>query len=188
MKILHAFADKGIESYELQKHGEVTRVGISPESGAGNVVKANGNMLPFRENTFDFGLFHPPCQHYSRVTPDRSKHERTIPKARKEAKRVCRYYAIENVRGSELKDPVILNGDIFGKSFEYERHFETNYEIEQPEIDRNKEYPIQWGKNTLAWASQKGYRKIPVSNTEVMRHGIPRCYIRYILKPLDRKI
>ncbi|SJM61278.1 DNA cytosine methyltransferase [Gulosibacter sp. 10] len=82
----------------------------------------------------DFDAIHasPPCQGYSTVTPDRSKHSRMIPAVRGLLEATGLPYVIENVEGAraEMRDPVRLCGSSFGLSVRRHRLFESSVPIE----------------------------------------------------------
>src|SRR3989304_10568133 len=70
----------------------------------------------------------PPCQHYSQITPDKSKHPDLIPITRIALDLTGRPYVIENVGGARnvLRSPVMLCGMQFGLKVYRHRFFESN--------------------------------------------------------------
>jgi DNA (cytosine-5)-methyltransferase 1 len=82
------------------------------------------------ENGHRYGALHasPPCQGYSTITPDRSKHPRLIPVVRILLRHFGVPYVIENVEGAQhdLRHPVKLCGSSFGLAVRRHRYFETN--------------------------------------------------------------
>jgi len=78
----------------------------------------------------DFDAIHasPPCQAYSTITPDKSKHEALIADTRELLIETGLPYVIENVAGAkrELIDPVLLCGSGFGLGVRRHRYFESN--------------------------------------------------------------
>lgn len=134
MKILHAFASEGIETVVLKCHGDVTRVSNDiRDTGNGDPINADATKLPFADDAFDFGLFHPPCQRWALPTAEPENYPDLLEATRSEADRTCEFWAIENVQYAPLRDPIVLNGPHFGYALEYRRAIESNFEI--PERD-----------------------------------------------------
>jgi DNA (cytosine-5)-methyltransferase 1 len=81
----------------------------------------------------DFDAIHtsPPCQAYSTITPDKSKHPELIEPVREFLIESGLPYVIENVDGAkrELIDPVMLCGSSFGLRVRRHRWFESNTPI-----------------------------------------------------------
>lgn len=74
-----------------------------------------------------FDVIHasPPCQAYSTITPDQSKHKDLIADTRNLIAGLTRGYVIENVPGAPLIQPyVMLCGTMFDLLIERHRHFE----------------------------------------------------------------
>lgn len=102
---------------------------------------------------FDAVHASPPCQAFSEVTPDRTKHLNLIPITRALLKASGLPYVIENVRAARqhLIDPVSLFGTMFdchvidsqGRRFDLsrERLFETNWPLVAP-TDPGPRHPI----------------------------------------------
>jgi DNA (cytosine-5)-methyltransferase 1 len=84
----------------------------------------------------DFDAIHasPPCQGYSTITPDQSKHPRLIDPVRELLVATGKSYVIENVAGARkhLREPVLLCGDMFGLTVRRHRYFETSTAIAAP--------------------------------------------------------
>lgn len=78
----------------------------------------------------DFAAIHasPPCQAYSTITPDQSKHPRLIEPVRELLKATGLPYVIENVQGArrELHHPVRVCGSGLGMRVRRHRYFESN--------------------------------------------------------------
>lgn len=78
----------------------------------------------------DFDAIHasPPCQAYSTITPDKSKHDALIADVRELLVETGLPYIIENVEGARkhLVDPVRLCGSSFGLRVRRHRWFESN--------------------------------------------------------------
>lgn len=198
-KILHAFADTGIESEVLSIYGDVIRVGIDPkENPYSETIQADATDIPIKDIEFDLSLWHPPCQKWSVATQGggkgRDTHPNYVPQARKQAKELSKYYIIENVPNAPLNDPIYLNGEMFGLPIHYERAFETNYDVPQPnkeikhppstqwDFDRGTE-GWAWIGNKLLWNNVKGYSHDWPSRP-IKRSAVPRPYLNYLLRPL----
>jgi len=197
MKIFHCFADEGIESEALAAYGHVTRVGLDPSDNkhTDELIARDARELAFRE-TFDLGLFHPPCQKWASQTHvhgDRSDHENLIPVARKIAQEYCDEWIIENVPSAPLHNPVTLNGGMFGLPLHYERAFETSYYVDQPRDQArlcggneafNRHHDTGgWTGSIELWKSVKGYSG-EYDSRSLKREAIPRAYINYLVRPL----
>ena len=194
MKILHCFADTGVECEALSAYGEITRVGIDPEDNpyTDELIACDARELEL-DRTFDLGLFHPPCQRWSKAAGKpipREEHPNLIPLARELGERYCENYIIENVPNAPLKDPIKLNGTMFGLPLRYERGFETNYHVPQPPRDKRlTDYVLQdHGRcsdrfNKEMWKNVKGYIG-DYSLKDIKNNGVPRIYLNYLTRPL----
>jgi len=197
MKILHVFADEGIESEALAAYGDVTRVGLDPKDNpyTDELIACDARELDL-EQTFDLGLFHPPCQRWavgSYTSGDpKERHENLIPVARRVAREYCENWIIENVPQAPLHQPVTLNGGMFGLPLHYERAFETSYHVDQPREQTRLSGPGGFethhanggfqGSKQL-WKSAKGYTG-EYDARSLKREAIPRAYINYLIRPL----
>lgn len=65
-----------------------------------------------------------------------------IPSAYALAKEYSDYYVIKNVTKAALKNPVVLDGRMFGLPIKYERAFETLFKVPQP-----PRYKRFWGSD-----------------------------------------
>ena len=196
MKILHCFADTGVEAEALAAFGDVTRVGLDPVDTPYTTELIQADVREWEPSqTYDLGLFHPPCQKWatgSYISGDPSKrHENLIPVAREIAQEYCENWIIENVPEAPLNDPVTLNGGMFGLPLHYERDFETSYHVDQPRnqtrlsdgyFDRHHENGGFQGAKQL-WKSAKGYTG-EYNARSLKREAIPRTYINYLVRPL----
>lgn len=75
--------------------------------------------------SFDFIHASPPCQGYSKRTPDKSKHPRLIAATHLMLHATALPYVIENVEGSgqELKPNLVFDGEMFGLPSVRRRYF-----------------------------------------------------------------
>jgi hypothetical protein len=197
-KILHAFADTGVESEVLSIYGDVVRIGIDPTKNPfSEVIQADATQPPINSH-FDLSIWHPPCQKWSVATQGggkgRETHPNLIPQAREQAKEISEYYIIENVPNAPLEDPIFLNGHMFGIPLKYERAFETNYNLPQPQKTVDHPSTTQWDTdrgtegwawigNKRLWNNVKGY-SYDWPSEPLKRSAVPRCYLNYLLRPL----
>jgi len=197
MKILHCFADTGVECEALSAYGEVIRVGIDPTDNpfTDELIACDARELE-AEQTFDLGVFHPPCQKwavgsYIDGDPDK-RHDNFLPVARDLGREYCDNWIIENVPQAPLHQPVTLNGGMFGLPLHYERAFETSYHVAQPRQqtrlagpggfeDHHANGGFQGSKKL--WKSAKGYSHDWPSRP-LKRSAIPRAYLNYLIRPL----
>lgn len=188
MKILHCFADDGVESEALSEFGTVYRVGLDPtDKNASQPIKADADLLPFKDGVrFDLGLFHPPCTKWSDMpSADTENAPNLIPTARNIARQYCDHYVIENKPRAPLVDQTNLNGRMFGLSMKYERAFEASFEIPTPasqaRLDTqatpffDSEHSREW------WATAKGYPP-KYSKGHLSRNCLPRQYVYHIMR------
>jgi len=197
MNILHVFADEGIESEALAAYGSVTRVGLDPKDNpyTDELIACDARELDL-DQTYDLGLFPPPCQRWavgSHISGDpEEKHKNLIPAAREVARECCENWIIENVPQAPLHQPVTLNGGMFGLPLHYERCFETSYHVDQPRQQSRLSGPGGFdthhanggfqGSKEL-WKSAKGYTG-EYNSRSLKREAIPRAYINYLVRPL----
>jgi len=196
MKILHCFADEGIESEALAAYGSVTRVGLEPKDNQHTDELIACDVREWEpQETFDLGLFHPPCQKWApgaQMQGTTENHDNLIPVAREVARNCCDEWIIENVPQAPLHQAVTLNGGMFGLPLHYERAFETSYHVDQPRQQTRLSGPggferhhknggFQGGKQL--WKSAKGYTG-EYSAKSLKREAIPRAYINYLVRPL----
>lgn len=92
----------------------------------------------------------PPCQAYSRFTPNRLKpnHWDSIPPTRQLLEASGKPYVIENVPCSPLRVRLILTGPMFGSLLLRERWFESNVRLQQPFFVHRLGEPLHFGGNS----------------------------------------
>lgn len=73
-----------------------------------------GDAMHFPMNGFDVIHASPPCQAFSCVTPDKSKHEDLLTPIRDKLEATGVTWVIENVIGAPLWFPLMLCGSMFG--------------------------------------------------------------------------
>lgn len=89
-------------------------------------------MIPADFLGYDFVWASPPCQAYSKATPDRSVHPDLIDFTRNLLIETGLPYAIENVDGAPILRQLLLCGPMFNLRTYRHRHFEANFPMEQP--------------------------------------------------------
>lgn len=192
--ILHAWADYGRESEVLSRYGDVIRCTINPKNlHREPVVKSDATMLPIKDGSMDIGLFHPHCQKWSNQTKYRERYPDHLDSTRREAKRTCKYYIIENVPQAPLIDPVVLDGRMFGNKIAYPRAFETNFNVKNPpEIKYENKMSFNTGGKKYEWEIAKGYppsrnKKIDCKWKNARNELIPSYYIRWLMDQITDK-
>lgn len=195
-RILHCFADYGTESEVLVGSGDVVRVGIGATNpNDSDAVRADAKVLPFADDAhFDLGLFHPPCTAWADTTSisgDPEEHEREnnlIPLAREIAREHCEEWIIENKPRAPLRDPVVLDGRMFGLPVAIERAFETSFRVPQPPRHERFGEPAETSpfyfseRSKQWWASVKGYRADRYPKEHLAKNCIPAPYIHYLCR------
>jgi len=184
-KILHAFADEGIETEALASYGEVVRVGLDPKDTRYTYDTVKMDVREFEPTVqFDLGLFHPPCYKWTQRGDEDA--ENLIPDAREFAKEHCDNWIIENQPDAPLHDPTILKGEMFGLPVAYERAFETSYPVEQPSYRGSYQYRhrVEYTRPKSYWGAVKGYSHEEYDGQMLATNATPRAYIEWLLQPL----
>lgn len=189
MKILHVFADQGVESEVLSDYAEVLRLSINPDDmNASQPVRADASEPPLRPDvTFDLGVLQPPCTKWSDMpSADTAAAPNLIPEARELAERHCEHWVIENKPAAPLRDPTLLNGRMFGLPLEYERAFETSFPVSQPPapstLGRTEYQPFFSSEHPgRAWAAAKGYPP-KYRKDHLARNCIPRQMLLHLVR------
>lgn len=193
-KILHGFADHGVESQALSVYGDVTRATINPHpNDYSEVVTADLSQpdeLPFEEGEFDLAVLHPPCTAYSDM-PGANKHgdaPELIPEAREIGQRYATHYVVENKPAAPLHEPVVLDGRMFGLPIKYERAFETSFPVEQPPRiarlgDTAETSPFFYTeRSTEWWKAAKGGIRGDYPGEHVAKNSIPLPFIHHLVR------
>lgn len=198
-RILHLFADWGVEDPWLATVGEVTRVGLDPDPSPWTAEIYAIDLMhgePPGED-YDLVVSHPDCQPFTDpiVAGQAEPRENQIPRARELGRRFGQDYIIENVPGASghLIDPVRLNGRMFGLPIKYERLFECSFPVKQPQEPTEHlgatEGPLvgdydgqgQWIGPIEYWRLAKGVVG-DYPSRQVKRSGIPADYLRHLLR------
>lgn len=132
MKVLDLYCGEGLAAWGYWLSGrfsEIVGVDINPNMRtryAFDFVCADALALDY-EFLLQFDFIHasPPCQAYSKITPDRSRHPRLIAATHLMCAAVGKPYVIENVEGSgvELRPNLVLTGQDVGLSRMYRRRY-----------------------------------------------------------------
>lgn len=194
MKILHGFADCGVESEALSAYGEITRATIDPRTNDySTVVQAdlsNPDQIPFSEGEFDLALLHPPCTAYSDM-PDANKHgdaPKLVPEAREIGKRYATNYVVENKPAAPLRNATVLDGRMFGLPIRYERAFETSFHVEQPPRTQRlgeapETSPFFYSERSPSWwRAAKGGIRGDYPKEHIAKNSIPLPFIHHICR------
>jgi len=131
MKMLDLFCGEGLAAWGYWRSGcfsHIVGVDLHDFSGryAFDFVRGDALALDYAF-LLDFDFIHasPPCQAYSKITPDRSKHPRLILPVRHMLAAVGVPHVVENVEGSgaELRPNLRLRGVDFGLPLNRPRYF-----------------------------------------------------------------
>ncbi len=135
MKMLDLFCGAGIGAWGYWRSGRFSQiVGVDKRHNmrehyafdfiVGDALKLDYEFLM----QFDFIHASPPCQAYSAMTPDPSRHERLITGTRLMLEASGVPYCIENVEGSgrELQPNLVMDGHYFGLPSERRRYFRVS--------------------------------------------------------------
>jgi len=134
-RCLDLFCGNGLASWGYWRSGrysEIVGVDIAPEMSSSysfDFISCDAMKLNY-EFLLDFDFIHasPPCQYYSKITPDRSKHMRLIPGVHLMLAASGKPFVIENVEGSsmDLKPNLVMNGLYFGLKSDRKRYFHVS--------------------------------------------------------------
>ncbi len=140
---------------------------------------------------FDAVWASPPCQRYSRMTPNKRKllHWDSIPPTRIFLEASGKPYVIENVPCSPLKVCLVLSGPMFGARLLRERWFESNVALSQPPKHPRLGNPLHFGGNSKRRkvASKQELAEdmdIDWMTRAEMGQAIPPAYAEYIGREL----
>jgi hypothetical protein len=194
VRILHGFADEGAEAEALQLYGDVTRATLNPvtrdHSDAVTADLSVPDRLPFREGEFDLAVLHPPCTAYSDM-PGANKSgdaPELVPEAREIGERYADHYIIENKPSAPLESPTVLNGRMFGLPIEYERAFETSFDVDQPVQQQTlaptaETSPFFYSERSHAWwRAAKGGLPEGYPKEHTAKNALPLPYVHYLLR------
>ena len=186
--VLHLFADYGTEAEALSTYGAVHRYTLNPHPNPYDTECVEMDLV---ENTpdvdADLVVAHPPCTRWSDM-PDANKNgdaPNLIPRARELGRELGEEYIIENKPAAPLRDPVVLDGRMFGLPIKYERAFETSFKVPQP--PRNARLtaapdtsPFYYSERTHEWwKGVKGLRG-DYPKEHVAKNALPMAYVDFL--------
>lgn len=131
LKLLDLFCGAGGASMGYHRAGfDVVSVDIAPQPRYPFRFIQEDAIQYLAKHWQEYDVIHasPPCQRYSSITPDKSKHPNLIPLVREMLVETGKPYIIENVPGAKdfLKNPIMLCGTMFGLDVIRHRLFECN--------------------------------------------------------------
>ena len=145
-------------------------------------------------NEFDFIHASPPCQAYTKAGKQWRKEGREyadlIAQTRDELIRCGKPWVIENVPGAPLRNPILLNGSVFGIRVHRPRLFEASFPLQQPEVPPMRPVkmgrPIREGDTVqpvghfagVAYAAKE--MGLPWMGQKELAQAIPPAYTRWI--------
>ena len=152
----------------------------------------------------DFDVIHasPSCQFYTKASKQWRKmgyqYPDMIAKVREVLQRTGKYWIIENVPGSPLQNPILLNGSVFGINVHRPRYFETNFPLMQPVVPPM--FPVKMGRpiregdtvqpvghfSGVRYAAKK--MGLPWMGQKELAQAIPPVYTKWIGEQLMKLI
>lgn len=137
------------EGYRLAGF-DVTGVDIVPQPKNPHRFVLADAIAYLEEHGRNFDAVHasPPCQAFTKAGKQWRKEGRTYPDliaiTRLALERNGKPWVLENVPGAPLRNPILLNGSVFGIRVHRPRLFETSFQLEQPEVPTMK--PVKMGR------------------------------------------
>lgn len=205
MRLLDLCCCEGLGAWGYWRSGrfsEIVGVDINPEMRTRysfDFVLGDCLALTY-DFLLDFDFIHasPPCQAYSQITPDKSKHQRLIPDFRLMLEATGKPFVIENVEGSkrDLRPNLVIDGGYFGLPIERRRYFYVSL-LQTPERwlsrDRSPHLHIHGGNMRRRHvANAMGLDIIPARQLAKitqygMEQGIPPAFTKGIAQRLFDK-
>lgn len=141
MRILDLFCGGGGASMGYYRAGyQVTGIDIVPQKNYPFAFIQDNALEYLIKYGQKYDIIHasPPCQKYSSITPDKSKHQGIIPELRELLIANGKPYIIENVSGAknELINPILLCGTMFNLNVVRHRLFEVSIPIDRSKIPK----------------------------------------------------
>jgi len=143
---------------------------------------------------YDFIHASPPCQAYTKAGKQWRKEGKQYPDlisaTRNVLKEIGKPWVIENVPGSPLINPIMLNGSFFGMKVHRPRFFETSFYLPQPKVLYVK--PVKMGRPIKkgdiiqpvghfsgVWYARKEMG-LPWMGQKELAQAIPSAYTKWI--------
>lgn len=201
MKLLDLFCKAGGASMGLHRvwpDAEIVGVDIAPQPRYPfRFVQADAMTYPL--DGFDFIWASPPCQAFTayKRRPEHVKERpNLIPAIRARLKAAGVPYAIENVPGAPLLDPVMLCGSMFDLDVRRHRLFETSRPVLAPRCAHHKQAPRfkqATNRKNLRRTVEVGVWRIPLDvqrramdidwmEREELSEAVPPAYSEYIAR------
>ena len=217
LKLLDLFCCAGGAALGYRRAGfDITGVDINPQPNYPfPFVQADALALDMKFlRQFDAIHASPPCQSYSDLAKrnkNADKWPRLVEPVRKMLKETGRLWAIENVEGAPLIDPVVLCGTMFpGLRVIRHRLFENNFSLRQPDhiphvkhpkvhtLDKRKNHygkTCEWkdfvmvtGGGNCSVAAARDAMGIEWMTKKEINESIPPAYTKYVGKEIRRAI
>jgi len=182
MRMLDLFCCQGVGAWGYWRSGkfsEIVGVDVVDHSRIYpfDFVQRDAMQLDY-DFLLDFDFIHasPPCQAYSKVTPDQSRHVRLIAATHLMLVAAGKPYVIENVEGSsrELKPNLVMSGWDAGLNMTRRRYFHLSW----MSIDRHSQ--IRSAAGTHNHYEQSGCYSSREKMIEAMFHGVDEMSTRYL--------
>lgn len=182
MRMLDLFCCQGVGAWGYWRSGkfsEIVGVDIVDHSRIYpfDFVQADALKLDYDFLLgFDFIHASPPCQAYSKVTPDQSKHMRLIAATHLMLVAAGKPYVIENVEGSsrELKPNLVMSGWDVGLNMTRRRYFHLSW------MRSSQHSQIKSAENSNVHYQQSGVFLPRQNMIESMFQGVDEISERYL--------
>lgn len=139
MRILDLFCGAGGAAMGYSRAGfEVVGVDLKPQPHYPFEFH-QADAMTFPLEGFDAIHASPPCQAYSSMTLDRSKHPDLYVATRERLENAGVPYVIENVMGAPYRQGIVLCGSMFGLVVRRHRNFEASFMMFPPSNCRHAE-------------------------------------------------
>jgi DNA (cytosine-5)-methyltransferase 1 len=188
-RLLELFCGPGGAARGYQLAGfHVTGVDVKPQPNycGDEFILASALDLPLDRGGYDAIHASPPCMAYANVTRwrgDQNDHPRLIAPTRERLKASGLPWVIENVRTTELHEPVMVCGTRFGLPIRRHRYFESSFPLEwfgEPCQHRPSDRAFEH-KDERAYADAMGCEWM---NKTEARQAIPPAYTFWVGRQL----
>ena len=198
---LYCCAGGAGEGYRLAGF-DVTGVDIRPQPKNPHRFVLADALEYLAEHGHEYDAIHasPPCQAYTKAGKQWRKEGREYPDmiaaTRAALEKTGKPWVLENVPGAPLRNPVLLNGSVFGILVHRPRLFETNWPLPQPIVPPMK--PVKMGRpiregdivQPVGHFSGVGYAAremgLPWMGQGELAQAIPPAYTKWIAEQLLR--